>query len=120
MLFIDNRTGLVLCVEECHSVFQGRTGKAGIVAAEFMLETADIAGGFPLSHWQVMHKIVAAGCCCGARYLSFEILNEVKCLYHQLANLAARITSLYNKVIAGETSHRSPINNVPFPFFIIA
>ena len=85
-----------------------------------ILQTINITGCLPFCHGQVVHEIVAAGGGSGAGYLAREITHKGESLQHQIAYLLAGINASDNKIIAGETSHRSPIDDVLFPHFMIA
>lgn len=109
-----------LGIEELLAVEVGRALYAWIFAAETFLQALDIALRLILRHWEIMEKAVATGGRGSARN-DFVVVNDVlEGEEHQVANLLARVLSLYDEVVAGEAAHRSPIDDTILPLLIIA
>lgn len=80
----------------------------------------DVALGFVLSHWEVMEEVVATGGWGGARDFCVIVNDMLEGLNHQGADGLAWIDALEDEVVAGETSHWSPVDDAVFPLFVVA
>ena len=76
--------------------------------------------GLPFSHGQIVQQVVTAVAWCGSRHLALVVGYEGKRSAHQVYDVTALIVAPYQKVVAREATHGSPIYNAVFPLFVVA
>lgn len=93
---------------------------AGVLIVEVGVEAMDVALGFPLCHRKIVQKIVATSGRGGAGYFVGVVDNVLEGTSHKVAHLVARPVALHDEVVAGEASHRSPVDDTVLPFGVVA
>lgn len=93
---------------------------AGVFVVEVGGEAMDVACRFPLCHGEVVEKVVATGGGGGAGNFVGVVDNILEGTEHEGAHLVARPLALHDEVVAGEASHRAPVDDAVFPFRVVA
>ena len=93
---------------------------AGVLVVEVGGEALNVALGFPLGHGEVVQEIVATGGGGGAGDFIGVVDNILEGTEHEGAHLVARPLALHDEVVAGEASHRAPVDDAVFPFRVVA
>ena len=93
---------------------------AGVFVVEVGGEAMDVACRFPLCHGEVVEKVVATGGGGGAGNFVGVVDNILEGTEHEGAHLVARPLALHDEVVAGEASHRTPVDDAVLPFWVVA
>lgn len=105
---------------EYHSTGIFGTFYAGVFVVEVGGEALDVAYCFPFCHGEVVEKVVATGGGGGARNFVGVVDNILEGTEHEGAHFVARPLALHDEVVAGEASHRTPVDDAVFPFRVVA
>lgn len=93
---------------------------ARVFVVEVGGEALDVACRFPLCHGEVVEKVVATGGGGGAGNFVGVVDNILEGTEHEGAYFVARPLALHDEVVAGEASHRAPVDDAVFPFRVVA
>lgn len=93
---------------------------ARVFVVEVGGEALDVACRFPLCHGEVVEKIVATGGWGGAGNFVGVVDYILEGTEHEGAHFVARPLALHDEVVAGEASHRAPVDDAVFPFWVVA
>ncbi len=99
-----------LCVSEDAAVVEGDL-QLDVLAMEVVLQAIEIAGTFPLAHWQVVEQVVAAGLWfCGGYFVLREYPLET--LDGQASHVLNGVLSCHDDIHTREAPHGTYINHI--------